>query len=245
MAASFSQDLTTLIWLRFVTGIGLGGAMPTSLTLAAEYSPTPRRASLVTMMFCGFTIGSALGGVIAAHVLERFGWRPLLAAGGIIPLALAPVLWWALPESVRYLLAIGSAPSRIAAVLAGIAPGVELRGATFAGETAVQMSPVRQVFSGGLMRGTLLLWLAFFIRAAALSFSVAAADAETGARGASAHAKMSRATFRRLASPVRKRLEGPPRRSIDNRRDLIVPMPEPFREPDRAMPRTSGRSTVS
>ena len=43
------------------------------------------------------------------------------------------------------------------------------------------------------------------------------------------HAKMSRATFRRLASPVRKRLEGPPRRSIDNRRDLIVPMPEPFR----------------
>ena len=71
--------------------------------------PGTRRASLVTLMFCGFTIGSALGGLIASQVLERYGWRPLLVGGGIAPLLLAPVLWWALPESVRYLVIAGAA----------------------------------------------------------------------------------------------------------------------------------------
>ena len=163
LLSSLSRDLGTLTWLRFLTGVGLGGAMPTSITLAAEYCPVRRRASLVTLMFCGFTIGSALGGLIAAQVLERYGWRPLLVGGGVVPLVLAPVLWWALPESVRYLLATGADGSRIAAVLSRIAPDVDLRGATFAGEKAPQVSPVRQVFSGGLMQGTLLLWLAFFM----------------------------------------------------------------------------------
>jgi AAHS family 4-hydroxybenzoate transporter-like MFS transporter len=163
LLSSLSGDLRTLTWLRFLTGVGLGGAMPTSLTLAAEYCPASRRASLVTLMFCGFTIGSALGGLIAAQVLEHYGWRPLLVGGGVIPLALAPVLWWTLPESVRYLLATGGETSRIAAVLSRIAPTVDLAGATFAGTTTPHASPVRQVFSGGLLGGTLLLWLAFFM----------------------------------------------------------------------------------
>jgi MFS transporter, AAHS family, 4-hydroxybenzoate transporter len=163
LASSSSPDLTTLTWLRFLTGVGLGGAMPTSITLASEYSPVSRRSSLVTLMFCGFTIGSALGGVIAAQVLERYGWRPLLAGGGIAPLALAPILWWTLPESVRYLVMLGNAAPRIAVVLSRIAPSAPLDGMTFTGATAPAASPARQLFSRGLMSGTLLLWLAFFM----------------------------------------------------------------------------------
>jgi AAHS family 4-hydroxybenzoate transporter-like MFS transporter len=163
LASSLSGDLSTLTWLRFLTGVGLGGAMPTSITLASEYCPAPRRSSLVTLMFCGFTIGSALAGLVAAQVLERYGWRPLFVVGGLAPLALAPILWGALPESVRYLVMTGAAPSRIVAVLSRIAPGDDLGGATFTGAAAPAISPVRQLLSGGLMRGTLLLWLAFFM----------------------------------------------------------------------------------
>jgi len=163
LAASLSVDLRTLTWLRFLTGLGLGGAMPTSITLASEYCPTPRRSSLVTLMFCGFTIGSALAGLIAAQVLEQHGWRPLLVGGGVAPLALAPVLWWTLPESVRYLVMTGAKTPRITAVLQQIAPGENLDGTTFAGARAPVISPVGQLFSGGLMGGTLLLWLAFFM----------------------------------------------------------------------------------
>jgi AAHS family 4-hydroxybenzoate transporter-like MFS transporter len=165
LAASLSGNLWTLIALRFLTGVGLGGAMPTSITLASEYCPAPRRASLVTLMFCGFTIGSALAGLIAAQVLrlERYGWRPLLVGGGVAPLLLAPVLWRMLPESVRYLVIKGGRGPQIAAVLSKIAPDVSLDGATFAGAKAPAISPVGQLFAGGLMRGTLLLWLAFFM----------------------------------------------------------------------------------
>src|SRR5262245_40777193 len=137
--------------------------MPTAITLSSEYCPAARRASLVTLMFCGFTIGSALGGLIAAQVLERYGWRPLLVGGGAAPLLLAPVLWMALPESIRYLVTRGGADARIAAILSTIAPGVDLRGARFGGAEASAVSPVRQLFAGGLMKGTLLLWLAFFM----------------------------------------------------------------------------------
>src|SRR4030095_16308907 len=163
LAASLSGNLWTLIALRFLTGVGLGGAMPTSITLASEYCPAPRRAALVTLMFCGFTIGSALAGLIAAQVLERYGWRPLLVVGGGAPLFLAPVLWRTLPESVRYLVIKGGRGPQIAAVLSKITPDVSLDGATFAGAKTPAISPVRQLFAGGLMRGTLLLWPAFFM----------------------------------------------------------------------------------
>jgi AAHS family 4-hydroxybenzoate transporter-like MFS transporter len=135
IAASLSGDLPTLIALRFVTGLGLGGAMPTSITFASEYAPAERRSSLVTLMFCGFTIGSALGGLTAAWVLQRAGWRPLFVAGGVLPIALAPVLWSTLPESAAYLQA----------------------------RARERVSPVLQLFEGGLLIGTLLLWLSFFM----------------------------------------------------------------------------------
>lgn len=69
LISAFTTDLDSLVIWRFITGLGLGGAMPNAITLTSEYSPTKRRSSLVTLMFCGFTIGSALGGKIGrAHV---------------------------------------------------------------------------------------------------------------------------------------------------------------------------------
>jgi len=163
LASSYSDGLTALIAWRFVTGLGLGGAMPMTITLASEFCPGARRSSLVTSMFCGFTLGSALGGLIAAQVLPRSGWRILLAGGGVAPLLLAPALGLWLPESVRFLVRMGNAHERIAAVLGRIAPAVDLRGARFADQTSAQASPVVQLFGGGLLKGTLLLWLAFFM----------------------------------------------------------------------------------
>jgi AAHS family 4-hydroxybenzoate transporter-like MFS transporter len=163
LASSFSAGLTSLIGWRFVTGLGLGGAMPMTITLASEFCPTARRSSLVTLMFCGFTLGSAMGGLIASQVLPTFGWRVLLVGGGLAPLALAPVLGTLLPESVRFLVTMGDAQNRIAAVLGRIAPAADLRGARFVDSAAPKASPVAQLFGGGLLKGTLLIWLAFFM----------------------------------------------------------------------------------
>ena len=163
LISSYADSLTSLIAFRFVTGLGLGGAMPMTITLASEFCPTSRRSSLVTLMFCGFTLGSAMGGLIAAQVLPTFGWRVLLVGGGIAPLVLAPVLGMLLPESVRFLVTKGNAHQPIAAILGRIAPATDFRGATFVDAAVPNRSPVVQLFSGGLLKGTLLLWLAFFM----------------------------------------------------------------------------------
>jgi AAHS family 4-hydroxybenzoate transporter-like MFS transporter len=163
LASAFSGGLPSLIGLRFLTGLGLGGAMPMTITLASEFCPASRRSSLVTLMFCGFTLGSAVGGLIAASVLPSHGWRVLLVGGGVAPLVLAPVLGALLPESGRYLVTKGNAHDRIAAVLRRIAPKVDFRDSRFVDAAVSKTSPVAQLLGGGLLKGTLLLWLAFFM----------------------------------------------------------------------------------
>jgi AAHS family 4-hydroxybenzoate transporter-like MFS transporter len=72
--------------LRFVTGLGLGAAMPNAVTLMSEYCPDGRRATLTNAMFCGFPLGAAFGGFLAAWMIPQWGWRSVLALGGIAPL---------------------------------------------------------------------------------------------------------------------------------------------------------------
>lgn len=164
LASAWSHELGVLIALRFLTGLGLGGAMPNAITLTSEYCPDSRRSFLVTTMFCGFTLGSALGGLASAWLIEAFGWRSVLIVGGIAPLVLGVFLVKLLPESVRYLVIAGKSPERIAASLNRIAPQEDLRGATFnIASKPSNRSPVAHLFNPELLRGTLLFWVTFFM----------------------------------------------------------------------------------
>src|SRR6516225_11279703 len=122
LATAFAWDLTSLLVLRFLTGLGLGGAMPNAIALTSDFSPKRRRATMVMIMFCGFSIGAALGGLLAADMIPRFGWRAVFIVGGIAPLLMLPILVWRLPESVRFLATFGHAPERVAELLGKISP---------------------------------------------------------------------------------------------------------------------------
>jgi AAHS family 4-hydroxybenzoate transporter-like MFS transporter len=163
LASAFAPDIQTLTILRFVTGLGLGGAMPAAITLTAELCPEARRSSLVTLMFCGFTIGSASAGLAASSIVATFGWPGLLVLGGVLPVLLTPALIALLPESPRYLATKGAPAARVAAVLGRMAPRADLAGATFAAPARRPGSPVGQLFAGGLAVGTLLIWTTFFM----------------------------------------------------------------------------------
>ena len=163
LASVWAPSIGVLVAMRFLTGLGLGGAMPNSVTLTSEYCPENHRLLLVTTMFCGFTVGSALGGLVSAQLVGASGWRSVLLVGGVLPLLLTPVLAWKLPESARFLVLAGRGAEQIAAALRRVAPEVSFGGASFTLNHAKPMGmPVSHLFRRDLLRNTLLLWLAFF-----------------------------------------------------------------------------------
>src|SRR5579864_1071410 len=117
-------SLPSLLVYRLITGFGLGGAMPNAVALTSEFMPKRLRATAVTLMFVGFSIGAAVGGFAAAALIARFGWQSVFLAGGIVPCVIALLLIILLPESIRFLLMQGGEDKRIAQSLARIAPGV-------------------------------------------------------------------------------------------------------------------------
>ena len=88
---------------RFLSGLGLGGAMPNAAALASEYVPRRQRAFAVTLTIVCFPLGGTLAALLSAQVLPTYGWRTLFVVGGLLPIALAMVLFALLPESPKYL----------------------------------------------------------------------------------------------------------------------------------------------
>src|ERR1700750_2714529 len=130
LATAFIQDVNTLLAIRFLTGLGLGGAMPNTIALTSEFNPRRRRATMVMIMFSGFSIGAALGGLLAAALIPQFGWRSVFIVGGVAPLLLAPILAVKLPESVRFLALTRGFDGRVAQLLLLVNPGAVFAPAT-------------------------------------------------------------------------------------------------------------------
>jgi MFS transporter, AAHS family, 4-hydroxybenzoate transporter len=171
LATSFASTLDELLWLRFLTGLGLGGAMPNTIALVSEYAPARRRATIITAMFCGFSIGAALGGVLASEIVPRFGWRAVFWTGGAVPLALLPLIVWKLPESLRVLVARKGSYAQIERILARMGGvGKAASELLIPAEDRIRRFPVQRLFSDGRGPATLFLWLAFFMNLLALYF---------------------------------------------------------------------------
>jgi AAHS family 4-hydroxybenzoate transporter-like MFS transporter len=164
-ATAFATDVNTLLVMRFLTGLGLGGAMPNAVAITSEFSPHRRRATMVMIMFCGFSVGAALGGFLAAALIPQFGWRSVFVVGGVAPVLLAPILAHQLPESVRFLVLAGRAHQRVAELLRLVSPQTAFGSATrfVVNETRLTGMPVLHLFKSGRTPVTLLLWVVFFM----------------------------------------------------------------------------------
>ncbi len=158
------HGLTGLTILRFVTGMGTGGALPNASALTAEFAPLRRRAMAVKLTLVCFPLGGMLGGLLAAWVLPRFGWRGLYSIGGVLPILLALVLMALLPESPRFLARRSAMWPRLVVLLGKMGHAVPA-GASFedsAEHGGAEHASVRMLFSSGLARDTTGLWIAFF-----------------------------------------------------------------------------------
>ena len=166
VSSAFSASLFQLTVLRFATGLGLGAAMPNAVTMMSEYCPDDWRATLTNLMFCGFPLGAAFGGFLAAWMIPQFGWRSVLLLGGSAPLLLSVLLLITLPESVRYMVAKGHPVEKIRAALSRIASSAAGAGSFFMTEqapAAAGKGGIRVVLSRAYVIGSIMLWLAYFM----------------------------------------------------------------------------------
>jgi MFS transporter, AAHS family, 4-hydroxybenzoate transporter len=165
LAAVWATSLTQLAALRVVTGIGIGGLMPNTVALNAEFAPRRWRATLVIIMFTGVTLGGALPGWIAADLVPSYGWRALFVIGGVGPLVIGAVLFFFLPESIKFLALRQDRRNEVAKLARSMDPalaiGPQTRFSVDADEPQAQPAPRWRIFAGGLAVITPLLWLLF------------------------------------------------------------------------------------
>jgi AAHS family 4-hydroxybenzoate transporter-like MFS transporter len=102
-----ANSVSVLAAWRVVTGMGIGGMISVIYPLAAEYANARRRDLAVGITAVGYGIGGVIGGLVVAGLLRHFDWRSIFIFGGGVALAMAPIVYLRLPESVPFLIALG------------------------------------------------------------------------------------------------------------------------------------------
>ena len=161
-----ADNSVELFVLRLLTGVGLGGALPSGVALTGEYFPLARRSTSITFIYCGLSFGQLSAGEVSNAVLQPYGWHAAFWVGGGLALLLAAILAAFMPESLEYLVNRAGKPQAAARILKRIDPKLVIPSETrlVAGErsgaklTLWQLLP--QLFQARRAFGTLVIWLA-------------------------------------------------------------------------------------
>src|SRR5262245_34258129 len=163
LAVAFANSIATLAILRFLAGVGLGGAMPNAATLASEYVPRHRRPFAVTLTIVCIPLGGMLAARMAGDIIPAYGWRPLFMAGGVVPVVLAVILFFVLPESPHYLAGRRERWSELTRLLQRMGHPVRADATYIDSDHAAQpRASLADVFAPAFRRDTIALFLSFF-----------------------------------------------------------------------------------
>ncbi|MFC9537264.1 MFS transporter [Streptomyces sp. NPDC056975] len=169
-----------LFALRFISGLFLGGVLPLTWALAAEYAPKRFRVTAVSIIMCGYTLGGAAGGPVSNWLIPDYGWRSVFVVGGVCSLLTVLAVLPLLPESVKFL-ALKARPDsdeRISRILSRFQPGLSIEpGTRFTTEAQEQAHSGKrftpaQLFRGHLAAITPLLWVVYLLSSALIYFLV-------------------------------------------------------------------------
>jgi putative MFS transporter len=102
LAAALARDMTTLNWLRFVMGLGLGAEIVVGYSTLTEFVPPNSRGRWLAFMSFLVVSGLPITALLGYLIIPAWGWRPMFVIAGIGAL----IVWWLrknLPESPRWL----------------------------------------------------------------------------------------------------------------------------------------------
>lgn len=163
LLAALSSGVTELMMYRFIAGLFMGGVMPQAVTLVTDYSPMRLNGRMVTIILSGFTIGAAIGGFLAAWIIPHYNWHAMMIIGGVLPIILAVVAIFTLPESIGYKVLKQHPKPEIDAIINKMAPDFDTRNKVFVLPKAKTSTtnPVKTVLSPFYVLGSFLLWWSY------------------------------------------------------------------------------------
>lgn len=168
LASGFATSLGQLGLFRFVVGLGVGGIMPTAIAYLVEIAPKRFRVTMVMCGVLGFTTGIAVVGQVAAWLIPVWGWRVMFFLPACVGLALAILLYFVLPESLRYLTVHKPESAELRRRVSRLAPeldiGPQTRFTMPVQPQAKSISP-KPLFQGNQRIVTPLLWSGYFFEA--------------------------------------------------------------------------------
>ncbi|MGO4157457.1 MFS transporter [Cupriavidus sp. YAF13] len=164
-AIGFAPDTTTIAVLRLIAGLGIGGALPSSTTMTAEFTPARSRTLAVTATIVCVPLGGMLAGLFASVVLPAYGWRGLFFIGGALPLGLGVLLMLVLPESPRFLVRRAHRWDELRRLLGRMSRPLPANAVftDLAERGAESRKGFGALFAPGQARDTLAIWCAFFM----------------------------------------------------------------------------------
>jgi len=168
---AFTQTVWQLAALRFISGLGIGAMLASTVTLSSEYAPERQKNFVVGIVLTGYPIGATLSGLVAAQIIPEYGWRAMFITAGIATLLGLPLAWYFLIESWDWLVKKQpkDALQKLNRILHTMGhPSVDsLPPMT---EEARKNPGVRLLFTHGRAGPTIKLWIAFFTGFATLYF---------------------------------------------------------------------------
>jgi MFS transporter, AAHS family, 4-hydroxybenzoate transporter len=169
LAMLLATSLAQLAACRFIVGAGLGVALSTAVAMTAEFVPRRMRSRILALVSTCVPCGAILPGVLTATLVPSYGWRLLVVAGGMLPLLIAMVLMWTMPESLKYQALRPKYHARLSALLERLRSELQwVPGAAASQDERARTGSPARLFDDGLAPITVSMWVLFFVNAMAL-----------------------------------------------------------------------------
>lgn len=103
LAATTAAGPVQLSVWRVLTGVGIGGMLSATNAVVAEFSNKRWRGLCISAMVIGYPLGGTLGGILASRLLEHYDWQSVFYVGAVATGGLLPLVYFAVPESIHWL----------------------------------------------------------------------------------------------------------------------------------------------
>ncbi|KRE67129.1 MFS transporter [Arthrobacter sp. Soil761] len=98
IAVVFAPNVAVFCAFRLLAGLGLGACLPAALAYMNDYAPAGTAGKSTTRTMTGYHAGAVATAFLALLLIPD--WRMMFVVGGLAGFALAPFLWFKLPETL-------------------------------------------------------------------------------------------------------------------------------------------------